>query len=184
MTRRRRAGRAALLLAAIAALACAGCRRAPPGPAAAAGAAAGKTETATVTLLFPGADGMLHAETRPVALPLPADARVEAIVAALLAGPKTAGLAATMPPGVALTDAYVDPQGVAYLDFGAKDQPQPPASGSELELLRVYSVVDTVTGAEPRVRAVVLLWNGSQRTTFAGHVDTTSPLLADRRWVR
>jgi len=144
----------------------------------------GPTEKATVSLLFLGADGFLHAESREVQLPLAADGRVAAIVAALLAGPRTKGLVAPLPPGVTLGDAFVDPQGVAYVDLAAKDQPRPPSSGSELELLRIYSFVDTVLANEPRARSVVLLWNGVQPTTFAGHVDTSAPLLEDRKWVK
>jgi hypothetical protein len=30
----------------------------------------------------------------------------------------------------------------------------------------------------------VLLWNGVQRSTFAGHVDTAAPLFEDRTWVK
>lgn len=54
--------------------------------------------------------------------------------------------------------------------------PDPPASGSREELLRIYSVVETVTVNVPEVRRVVLLWNGVQRESFAGHVDTSRPL--------
>jgi hypothetical protein len=137
-----------------------------------------------VSLLFPGPDGLLHGESREVPLPLSPDGRVAALVTALLAGPQTQGLAAPLPAGVTVGDAFVDAEGIAYVDLAAKDQAAPPASGSELELLRVYSLVDTVTANEPRVRSVVLLWNGAQRVTFAGHVDTSAPLREDRKWVK
>jgi len=143
----------------------------------------GPTEKATVSLLFPGPDGFLHAESREVALPLTADGRVATVVAALLAGPGTQGLVAPLPAGVTVADAFVDAQGVAYVDLAAKEA-APPASGSDLELLRVYSLVDSVLGNEPRARSVVLLWNGTQRITFAGHVDTSAPLLEDRKWIK
>jgi hypothetical protein len=175
---------AAMLAAAGVMASVTGCRRgeqAAPGTAA---SPAGPTEKATVSLLFPGADGFLHAESREVTLPLTADGRVAAVVAALLAGPRGKGLVAPLPTGVTVADAFVDPQGIAYVDLAAKDQPAPPSSGSGVELLRVYSVVDTVLANEPRARSVVLLWNGVQRSTFAGHVDTTAPLLEDRTWVK
>jgi sporulation and spore germination protein len=172
------------VIVAVLAVATAGC---PKGDEARPGATpppAGPSENATVSLLFPGPDGYLHAESREVALPLAADGRVAAVVAALLAGPRKAGLVAPLPAGVTVADAFVDAQGVAYVDLAAKDQPSPPASGSTLELLRVYSLVDSVLANEPRARSVVLLWNGVQRVTFAGHVDTTAPLLEDRKWVK
>ena len=52
----------------------------------------------------------------------------------------------------------------------------PPPSGSTVELLRVYSLVHTVLRNVPEVTQVVLLWNGNQRRSFAGHVDTSRPL--------
>ncbi len=187
-----RAGRGAFVGVAMvatvvaAAAAISGCKRGGETTAGSGGAAApvGPTEKATVSLLFPGADGFLHAESREVAVPLTADGRVAAVVAALLAGPRTKGLVAVLPTGVTVADAFVDPQGIAYVDLAAKDQPAPPSSGSDLELLRIYSLVDTVLANEPRARSVVLLWNGVQRTTFAGHIDTTAPLFEDRTWVK
>jgi hypothetical protein len=146
--------------------------------------AQGPTEKATVSLLYPGRDGLLHEVRRDLPVPLSADGRVQAVVTALLAGPEEEGLVAPLPGEVTVGDVFVDAQGVAYVDLAAKDQPTPPASGSDLELLRVYSLVDTVIANEPRVRSVVLLWNGVQRPTFAGHVDTMLPLLEDKRWVR
>jgi len=104
-------------------------------------------------------------------------------IRALFTGPRTQGLVAPLPAGVTVADAFVDAQGVAYVDLAAKE-PAPPASGSDLELLRVYSLVDSVLANEPRARSVVLLWNGAQRITFAGHVDTSAPLLEDRKWVK
>jgi hypothetical protein len=40
-----------------------------------------------------------------------------------------------------------------------------------------------VTESVPSVRSVALLWNGSQRLTFSGHLDTSRPLAADRSLV-
>jgi hypothetical protein len=188
---RRRAGASGAALAAmmgmallgVVALVGSGCRGRQEALPGATPAPTGPTEKATVSLLFPGPDGFLHAESREVALPLTADGRVATVVAALLAGPRTPGLVAPLPTGVTVADAFVDAQGVAYVDLAAKD-PTPPASGSGLELLRVYSLVDSVLANEPRARSVVLLWNGTQRVTFAGHVDTSAPLLEDRKWVK
>ena len=58
------------------------------------------------------------------------------------------------------------------------------ALGSEDELLAVYSFVNTVVlnGIEG-VDRVVLLWDGRQPETFAGHVDVSRPLAADTSWV-
>jgi hypothetical protein len=45
-------------------------------------------------------------------------------------------------------------------------------------------MVNTVLANAERARAVVLLWNGTQRPTFAGHVDTIRPLVSNHRLVR
>ena len=52
----------------------------------------------------------------------------------------------------------------------------PPQSGSTLELLRIYAVVHTVLRNVEEANRVVLLWNGVQRPSLAGHVDTGHPL--------
>ena len=54
-----------------------------------------------------------------------------------------------------------------------------PAMGLTEELLAVYSLVNSLTANNIGVDRVVLMWNGEQRPTFAGHVDTTRPLMAD-----
>ena len=54
-----------------------------------------------------------------------------------------------------------------------------PAMGLREELLAVYSLVNSLTANNIGVDRVVLMWNGEQRPTFAGHVDTTRPLMAD-----
>ncbi len=54
-----------------------------------------------------------------------------------------------------------------------------PAMGLTEELLAVYSLVNSLTANNLGVDRVVLMWNGEQRPTFAGHVDTTRPLMAD-----
>lgn len=54
-----------------------------------------------------------------------------------------------------------------------------PAMGLTEELLAVYSLVNSLTASNLGVDQVVLMWNGEQRPTFAGHVDTTRPLMAD-----
>ena len=54
-----------------------------------------------------------------------------------------------------------------------------PAMGLREELLAVYSLVNSLTANNLGIDRVVLMWNGEQRPTFAGHVDTTRPLMAD-----
>ena len=51
--------------------------------------------------------------------------------------------------------------------------------GLREELLAVYSLVNSLTANNLGIDRVVLMWNGEQRPTFAGHVDTSRALMAD-----
>ena len=136
-------------------------------------------------LFFPGPGKRLYAERRPIPAPMegesPPDlrARVRGIVEALLEGPQSAGRVAPLPEGVALAAVYLGANGVVYLNFQAPDGAPPPSTGSMAELLTIYSVVNSVARNVPEVRGVVLLWNGNQRFTLSGHVDTSHPLTAN-----
>ncbi len=99
-----------------------------------------------------------------------------------------------LPAGVRLLALEVL-DGVAYVDLtmtavsdGTGDRAgagrsalvlERPAMGLTEELLAVYSVVNSLTANSLGIDRVVLMWNGEQRPTFAGHVDTTRPLMAD-----
>ncbi len=131
-------------------------------------------------LYFPGGE-RLHAERRE--LPeLPPGAGVEqrmaAAIEALLAGPGDGGLQAPLPEGVQLRKVYLGGDGLAFLDFASPEGAPPPASGSSREMLTIYSLVNTVLLNFEQLDRVVLLWNGRQLQTFAGHVDTMRPLAA------
>ena len=100
-----------------------------------------------------------------------------------------------LPAGVRLLAVELI-DGVAYVDLttvgvdsgtggaaGTADRPavflERPAMGLTEELLAVYSLVNSLTANNLGIDRVVLMWNGEQRPTFAGHVDTTRPLMAD-----
>ena len=99
-----------------------------------------------------------------------------------------------LPAGVRLLAVELI-DGVAYLDLttvevGSRTEAaraagrsalvlERPAMGLVEELLAVYSLVNSLTANDLGVDRVVLMWNGEQRPTFAGHVDTTRPLMAD-----
>ncbi len=140
------------------------------------GQPASASETA-LALCFPGGDQRLHVEGRVLADGLDGEQRLRAIVAEVLAGPREPGLVPPFPPEVQLREAYLTADRLAYIDLGsAEPLGAPPASGSTQELVAVYSLVNSVALNLPEVTGVVLLWNGVQRATFAGHLDTASPL--------
>lgn len=102
--------------------------------------------------------------------------RGRALVTALLSARPEPPLDAIFPIPVRLGRLLVI-DGTAYVDLRPEQGGEPPSTGSRLELLRVYSLVQTLVANVPEIRRVVLLWNGSQRAGFPGHVDTSHPLV-------
>lgn len=96
------------------------------------------------------------------------------------APPNASGLVRPLPPEVKLGDVQLSADGTAFVDLRWPGHDDPPESGSTAEIQRVYSLVDSVALNVPQVNRVVLLWNGTQRITFSGHLDTSRPLVADR----
>jgi hypothetical protein len=139
----------------------------------------GPTLDLAVILYFPGSGTALTAETRELAVPEGAEQQLLALARALLAGPESPLLSSPLPPGVEVRSVHLDGDGVAYVDLVTADGEGPPAGGSTEELLRVYSLVNTLALNVAAVERVVLLWNGEQRPTWSGHLDTSRPLAAD-----
>lgn len=145
--------------------------------------AAVEPSAGAVTLYFPGADGLLHPEVRGLDTAADGAELARRIVVGLLAGPDTADLFAPLPSSTAVSTVVLGTDGVLYLDLASSEHPLPPVAGSQRELLAAYSLVNSICMNVPRIRGVALLWNGEQRTTFAGNLDTTRPLTPDRRLV-
>jgi hypothetical protein len=136
----------------------------PAGPAP---AAAGKEAGPAAAGKAPG-----PAAPDPAARPAAAAAAPAATAAAPLVRP--------FPPEVKLGGVELSADGTAFIDLRWPNHDDPPESGSTEEIQRVYSLVDSVALNVPQVTRVVLLWNGTQRITFSGHLDTSRPLLPDR----
>ncbi|HEY8021868.1 MAG TPA: GerMN domain-containing protein [Thermoanaerobaculia bacterium] len=135
-------------------------------------------------LYFPGDGSSLKPERRELAVTRSPKDQVRKVVEALLAGPTAPGLARPLPKEVALGSVLLGSDGVAYVDLQWANHDQPPAAGSDAELQMVYSVVDSIALNVPQAPRVVLLWNGAQRQTFCGHLDTSRPLEPMRELLR
>jgi germination protein M len=135
--------------------------------------------TQRIMLLFAGADGQLHPELREVPLPAEAHERARVVVRELLAGP-TAGLAPVVPYPAEVNAVFVDPSGLAFIDITA---PPAPLQGSNIELMLVYGVVDSVLLNCPELRAVQILFGGAEVGTLTGHLDLSRPLVLNRRFI-
>ena len=146
------------------------------------------------TLCFPAADGLLRCEPRAIPAAGSVEETAAAIVQALIDGPGPAPagddapeadeeIFPVLPPVVGL-QAFDLVNGVAYVDLtisrpGSALRFERPEMGLRDERLAVYSLVNSRTASNLGIERVVLMWNGEQRLTFAGHVDTSRPLLPD-----
>lgn len=136
-------------------------------------------ESWPVALYFPDENDRLAREERTLASAAEPRARVAAVVGALLSAPPQPPRVAPFPPGVTLGSVFVAGDGVAYVDLRGGDGAEPPVSGSTVERLRIASLVHSILHNVAEVSRVVLLWNGTQRASLAGHVDTSRPLGID-----
>lgn len=139
-------------------------------------------EAGEATLYFPGRGDRLYGERRILSEELEGEARIRLIVTELLIGPTTEGLLSALPADLELGGVFLDTTGTLYLDLSSKAGALR-GLGSTAEMLAVYSLVNTVLLNEPQARAVVLLWNGRQYPSLAGHVDTTRPLTVNSRLI-
>lgn len=179
MTATRLALRTAALLPLAATLlggGCGGPDGAPGGDAGAGEPRPAATATLPVDLHFPGAGGYLYKERRELPRAERPEEQVRIVVEALLSGPESPELVPPFRAEVSLDFVSLSMEGTAYVGLAAPEGGGPPPSGSAAELQRIYSVVNTVVFNVPEARRVVLLWNGSQPTSLAGHVDTSRPL--------
>lgn len=120
-------------------------------------------------------DGIgLRVERRELQVTSDPKDRIRRISEALLA-PRPGG-ARLFPEGVTLAGIQLSKEGTAYVNLAWEGHEDPPASGSTEEMQRVYSLVNSIVTNVPEARRVAFLWNGFQRPTFAGHLDTSRPL--------
>lgn len=132
-----------------------------------------------VTLYFADQNGdYLKAETREIQF-VPGLAR--ATVEELIMGPKTKGLARTMPEGTKLKDIDIK-KGLCIVNLSKEFQDKH-WGGSSGELLTVYSLVNTLTQF-PAVEAVEILVEGQKIETLAGHLDLTVPVYRNSEIVK
>jgi hypothetical protein len=134
---------------------------------------AGKPAPVPFELWVPDGIG-LRVERRELQVTAAPKDRIRRITEALLT-PRPDGVR-LFPEGVALAGIQLSKEGTAYVNLVWEGHEDPPPSGSTEEMQRVYSLVNSIVTNVPEARRVALLWNGLQRPTFAGHLDTSRPL--------
>ena len=101
---------------------------------------------------------------------------VEAVLAALLAGPQDPELYLPLPPDAHLLSAWVDSGGTCGVNFDAAFRDQAPTSRAEARQL-LYAIVNTLCEL-PNVSTVSLQVEGQSVDSYGG-VPTRSPLEAN-----
>jgi len=140
------------------------------------GVAAPVLSASEAAFYFPASSGWLELEVRELPLDLdPAD-RKRWLAEQLLAGPESEGLRKPLAEAE-VSGVFAAPDGTVFLDLTIPES-NGLGMGSTQELLAVYSVVNTLVLDDPSADRVVLLVNGRQRETLAGHLDTSGALRA------
>ena len=100
----------------------------------------------------------------------------------MVAAPQAKPSRAHLPENVQVGAIFLLDQ-TAYVDLVTAEGSPFPTTGSQQEMLIAYSLVQSLVANFEEVESVVLLLNGRQPTTLAGHLDTTRPLRGQPDWV-
>ena len=99
--------------------------------------------------------------------------KINKALEALIEGPKER-LTPTLSNKTKLLNAFIDEEGVAYLNF-SKDIIKNNPGGTFSELAAINSIVHTVVENFDEVSAVQILISGKEVNTLLGHIDTSKP---------
>jgi len=103
---------------------------------------------------------------------------------ALLTGPETADLLATIPDQSRLHAVYHDPEArLLYVDFAATFYRNLPGH-SLAEWAAIYSVVNTLCSLTEEIQAVVFLEDGKPLSSSPGNWNWDQAFQPDKAWVR
>lgn len=124
------------------------------------------------------ASAALERERRTIASGPSLEERISACIDELARG-SLEGRISVLPTNTRLRRAFLDPWGVAYLDFdGAIRRGRLPGDGEEW--LAVGAVVRTVCDNFPEVSAIRFMIDGDVITTLGGYIDLEEPISAEQ----
>ncbi len=105
------------------------------------------------------------------------------ILLALLDGPESSAHLRTLPSGTELLDVLLDDKRHwIYVNFGGGIK-HPSLSGSETEIMAIYSVVNSLLTNLPAYEKVWFLVDGRTQETLWGHIYTRIPFPKNMKWV-
>ncbi len=142
-----------------------------------------QTEKAVIHIYFAAKDNsFLQAEERVIVSHGNAVDLGRRIIEALIKGPRTE-LMRTIPAGTDLRAFFLTPGGAAYVDLSEAVTENHPG-GSKLEMMTVYSIVNSLILNVPEIESVKILIDGQEALTLAGHIDIRFPFKADMLLIR
>ena len=124
----------------------------------------------TVTLYFESQDLKLSPEQRTLTLPEEDWAAAPLILAELVRGSANSSIPSLFPPDTEVKAVYFLPGGAAVVDLGGATLAQGWNTGSHVELMAVYSVVQTVVSNFEGIEKVRVLVDGQPAATLGGHI--------------
>lgn len=130
----------------------------------------------TIDLYYEADDLLLHAERRSLRLPENEAAALAPVLREFLKGPQNAARARPFPPDAVLRGVYLLPDGNAIVDLGGATLTAGWNTGTHVEMLAIYSLVQTLAANFSNVRQVRILVNGQAAETLAGHIRLDRPL--------
>ena len=125
------------------------------------------TEPLQVTLYYPS-EGVLGSWSAAVQRYSDTQAQAREALSALFADQRT--LSAPVLRDLKVKGLYLDAAGTAYLDLTPGPQKDEHASAGD-ELLAIYAMVNTVLINFDEIKQVVVLLDGREAQTLAGHLD-------------
>jgi len=136
-----------------------------------------------VDLFFPGDGLQLYAEAREVPAGGELEQRLVRLLQEFAAGPESIDLFPVLTEEISVGWTHVNSANIAYVDLVHTGEASRLPWGSGYEMLSIYSIVNTILLNMPEISAVILLSNGQQRETLAGHIDTSRPLVVNRELI-
>lgn len=150
----------------------AGCRSRKAGSesANAAKIASEKKVSRTITLYYESPALVLMPESRAVDLPETPTLAASQVLTELFRGPSDSSLTRVFPEDATVRAVYFLPDGNAVVDLGGPTLSAGWNTGSHMELMAVYSLIQTMVANFSDVKRVRILVNGQPYPSLAGHV--------------
>jgi spore germination protein GerM len=122
-------------------------------------------------------DDLLHPEERDIQAKASTEEEASEAIEELIKGSQSA-LVSPLPPETKLRQIFLTKEGMAYVDFSKEIQDKS-LSGSEAEMAAVYSIVNSLTYNFKSIKKVLILVDGEEAETLAGHINLSKPFAPD-----